>query len=591
MNEAQRVVPGSRPLGWLERWFGRGNHAAGELQDLFARSQNNAVLLDESGRIATCNEQGAMALGAAQTQLLGKSAAEVFAATWLMPDALANLPAAGLDGIGLLAGRPVRLRVLAFPSDGQASFMLQWQEEHSHLLQSLEKADDAIMCCDVDFVINYMNESAREFFAHHENRFRRIFKGFDARRLEGSCIDGFHRDPLRIRKVLSDPALLPHRGRISVAGATFTLYAHMLTDNQGKRIGNMVKWSDITGQQRILGDMAAILEEAARGDLGRRIQVDDDVSSELNTVAGGVNRLLDLFAEPLGVVKSASHTVAKAAEEINRSGSDLSQRTEQAASNVEELAASMSRLSEALQQTVENASRTRQTTTMLSQEARQGEHIMQEAATVMDSIKEMSNRVQAITLLIDEIAFQTNLLALNAAVEAARAGEHGRGFAVVAEEVRRLSQKSSSSAKEIKALLEDTRSQVDAGVVTIRETGEVFGRTVTALQQVEQLVTEIADMVTQQARAVQDNSEAVSSLSENVQQNAALVQENSAASASLLAQAEELAQAASLFRMDQRHRGEMVLHGNGKDADANPGKGEKDSLMEPAHTEHRDPEW
>ncbi|KAG1385471.1 hypothetical protein G6F59_017386 [Rhizopus arrhizus] len=62
----------------------------------------------------------------------------------------------------------------------------------------------------------------------------------------------------------------------------------------------------------------------------------------------------------------------------------------------------------------------------------------------------------------DGIAFQTNILALNAAVEAARAGEHGRGFAVVATEIRELSQRSASAAKEIKQLIDESVANVGA---------------------------------------------------------------------------------------------------------------------------------
>ena len=64
-----------------------------------------------------------------------------------------------------------------------------------------------------------------------------------------------------------------------------------------------------------------------------------------------------------------------------------------------------------------------------------------------------SARINEVIQMITSIAKQTGLLALNASIEAARAGEHGKGFSVVAEEISKLANQSSESAKEINTII------------------------------------------------------------------------------------------------------------------------------------------
>ena len=119
-----------------------------------------------------------------------------------------------------------------------------------------------------------------------------------------------------------------------------------------------------------------------------------------------------------------------------------------------------------------------------------------EKLTVMaNDTKENVKKTDDIIQMIREIADQTKLLGLNAALEAARAGDNGRGFAVVAEEIRRLSEQSNTSAKQVNHILLEIAESINLINDETQSTGAISQEQSSATEQIaatmEQLISQI----------------------------------------------------------------------------------------------------
>jgi methyl-accepting chemotaxis protein len=178
---------------------------------------------------------------------------------------------------------------------------------------------------------------------------------------------------------------------------------------------------------------------------------------EFGRAAVEFDRMLSRIESTVRTVRRATENVATATVEIASGNQDLSSRTEQQAASIEETAASMLQLTEAVQQNRDRACVANKLALNAVELAERGDSAADEMSQSITAVSEQAGKIAVIIGLIEGVAFQTNILALNAAVEAARAGEEGRGFAVVAGEVRSLAQRTSTAAREIKALIDASR--------------------------------------------------------------------------------------------------------------------------------------
>ncbi|MEO7495525.1 MAG: methyl-accepting chemotaxis protein [Massilia sp.] len=288
--------------------------------------------------------------------------------------------------------------------------------------------------------------------------------------------------------------------------------------------------------------------KVAAGELTAHVEVEgQDETSELLQALKDMNQSL---ARTVGEVRLGTDTITTASLEIASGNADLSSRTESQASSLEQTASSMEELTSTVKQNADNARQANQLAVSASSVAAQGGKVVSEVVDTMGSIKESSRKIVDIIGVIDGIAFQTNILALNAAVEAARAGEQGRGFAVVAAEVRNLAQRSAGAAKEIKSLIGDSVDKVDAGSRLVDQAGQTMELIVTSIRQVADIMGEITAATQEQSLGIEEVNVAITEMDEMTQQNSALVEQAAAAAESMQEQAEIVARAMSVFKLD-----------------------------------------
>jgi methyl-accepting chemotaxis protein len=293
-----------------------------------------------------------------------------------------------------------------------------------------------------------------------------------------------------------------------------------------------------------------IASRIASGDLAGAIHLDP---SDRTSLLVAMKAMRDSLVNIVGQVRVGTETIAVASGKIAEGNLDLSERTVQQATSLEKTASSMEQLTATVKQNADNALQANQLAVSASEVALKGGAVVSQVVDTMGSIHASARKIVDIIGVIDAIAFQTNILALNAAVEAARAGEQGRGFAVVAAEVRNLAHRSASAAKEIKGLIDDSVTRVEAGSKLVEQAGITMEEVVDSVRRVTDIMSEITAASQEQSAGIAQINQAIIDMDNVTQQNSALVEQAASAAQSLQDHAAEVANVVSIFKMDDPH--------------------------------------
>lgn len=369
-----------------------------------------------------------------------------------------------------VGGQILDLLVTAIMEGGKyVAPMLTWdlvtdivrlEDEQMRLRKMVDDMPIAIITCDLDLKINYINETSTRTLKPLQN-----LLPVPVEKLLGQSIDIFHKNPQHQRRLLGDPKNLPHSAKIKLGPETLDLRVSALFDKAGLHQGAMLSWSVVTANVKLADDFESTVK--------------------------GVAQTVSAAAEELQVT---AQTLVKSAEEVGAQSSSVAAATEELTSSVNEISRQTNQAATVTQEAVKSA---------------------KVADELIGKLNGSAEKIGSVVKLISDIAGQTNLLALNATIEAARAGEAGKGFAVVASEVKNLASQTSRATDEIATQVQAIQGSIGDVVGTIRQ--------ITAtISTIDEVTTAISAAVEEQnaatkevARSIQQVTQATSESGQN----------------------------------------------------------------------------
>ncbi|HOV13538.1 MAG TPA: methyl-accepting chemotaxis protein [Spirochaetota bacterium] len=239
---------------------------------------------------------------------------------------------------------------------------------------------------------------------------------------------------------------------LSVAEGNFNTYQKY--SNEDNELGHLVKSFNVMIEQ--IGNIANGIK---------------NVITELNTTIENNKKII-------GEISDISSNEASSIEEIS--------------STLTESAASIKSIS----------SNTRISSSKLSEgaeKAKIGFSLIDKMIDSMEAISHHSKNIQNSLEFIYDITEETDMLALNASIEAARAGSYGKGFSVVAAEIRKLAEKSQTTAKDIDTRIDENNDIVSQAKEITENSQNTIKEILETTVSSDQILSEISTAINEQS--------------------------------------------------------------------------------------------
>ena len=253
-----------------------------------------------------------------------------------------------------------------------------------------------------------------------------------------------------------------------------------LSDRYNDEIGELRKWFNIFVEK-----IQVIIVDVKKS------------SAELDSASGGLASLSDQMQTNANKTSAMAGNVSESSNEMSRNMNSVAAAMEETSTNISMVATASEEMNVTINQISENTeSALKITASAVEQTA--------SASQQVDELGLAAKGIEKVLETISEISEQVNLLALNATIEAARAGDAGKGFAVVANEIKDLARQTALATGQIKGKIEGIQDTTQG--------------TVTQIERIAKVVSEVNIIVSTIATAIEEQSSATREIAMNVSQ-------------------------------------------------------------------------
>ncbi|TGM74905.1 methyl-accepting chemotaxis protein [Leptospira mtsangambouensis] len=263
-------------------------------------------------------------------------------------------------------------------------------------------------------------------------------------------------------------------------------------------------------------DLTKTLPNFGQNEIGK-------ITESINLFLTNLNHIMNQLKISVSEAEKAAYKLKQDAISVSDNASSLASISEESAASLEELTTSFEimfefitnetknivKITEEMKNIEGSISNIEKALLQLTDQsitstnlANLGNTSVQNTDNAMSEIHSVTKEITGIVDLITEISERTNLLALNASIEAARAGDAGMGFAVVAEEISKLADKTQSSVKNIKRLIDKSNSVVNIGANHVHETVNALSEIVEQSKRMQDSVDGLKEEMTTQTKSL-----------------------------------------------------------------------------------------